>query len=184
MGGQNSIGGSVGVWARNQVQQKSIAQRSRRPQRGIGWWPNSIGGSVGVWAKSVQGEKHRTEVAEGRLGLVVKDSLRRRPGRLGENEIQQKSLARELRGKRDIWVDISKIPPWASGHRATNLWANLARGRRVLPKEFWHSLPKSPLWPLVTSVRCFPGRQISPGTRRCHRKNFGHLPQNPPLWPL
>ncbi len=30
VGGQNSIGGSVGVWARNQVQGESIAQRSRR----------------------------------------------------------------------------------------------------------------------------------------------------------
>ena len=67
VGDQNSIGGSVGVCARNQVQQKSIAQRSRRPQRGDwGWWPKFY-----RWQRGLLGEKsnprgkHRTVVAEG-----------------------------------------------------------------------------------------------------------------------
>jgi hypothetical protein len=112
-----SIGGIVGVWARNQVQQKSIAQRSQRPQRGIwGGWPKSIGGSVGVWAgKSGATEKHRTEVTEGGLGWVAKilSATAWAPGE--KSSPRGKHRTEVVEGD---WVGRSKIlsaTAWASG---------------------------------------------------------------------
>jgi hypothetical protein len=61
-----SIGDSVGVWARNQVQGESIAQRSRRSQREV-WFvvKISIGDSVGVVReiKSKRKASHREETS-------------------------------------------------------------------------------------------------------------------------
>jgi hypothetical protein len=63
---KTSIGDSVGVWARNQVQGESIAQRSRRSQRGSWFVKTSIGDSVGVWARNQPRRgKHRTAATDG-----------------------------------------------------------------------------------------------------------------------
>ena len=90
-GGQNSIGNSVGVCERNQVQQKSIAQRPQRRELGL-VAKTSIGDSVGVWARNQSKRgKHRTEVTEateGELGLVVKTSIGDSVGVWARNQVQ------------------------------------------------------------------------------------------------
>jgi hypothetical protein len=87
VGGQNSIGGSVGVWARNQVQQKSIAQRSQRPQRGI--W--------GGWPKFYRWHRGRLD---GEIGCNRKASHRGHRGGIGVGG--QNSIGDSLGAEREI----------------------------------------------------------------------------------
>ena len=123
MGGQNSVGGSVGVWARNQVQQKSIAQRSRRPQRGIwGGWPKFYRWQRGrLCEKSGATEKHRTEVTEateGDMGWVTKilsvtawASVRG----IGATEKHRTEVTEATEGDWGWWSKILSATAWASG---------------------------------------------------------------------
>jgi hypothetical protein len=120
VGGQNSIGGSVGVWARNQLSGESIAQRSQRPQRGIwGGWPKFYRWQRGPpGEKSGAAEKHRTEVTEATEG----DSggwpkfYRWQRGPLGEKSgATEKHRTEVAEGDWVWWSKILSATAWASG---------------------------------------------------------------------
>jgi hypothetical protein len=101
VGGQNSIGGSVGVWARNQVQQKSIAQRSQRGD--WGGWPKFYRRQPGRRARNqVQGESIALRSWR-EIGLGGQRFYQQQRGRPGENcNRNGQSIVESCSGKRSM----------------------------------------------------------------------------------
>jgi hypothetical protein len=136
VGGQNSIGGSVGVWARNQSPRgKHRTEVTEATEGDLGYWPKFYRWQrERLGEKSDATEKHRTEVTEateGDLGLVAKFywwQLRR----LGEKSGATESIAqRGRRPQRGIGLvaKILSVAAWAFGREIKSKGKASHRGR-------------------------------------------------------
>ena len=124
VGGQEFDRRQHGVWARIRRNGESIAQRSRRSQRGdLGRWPGIR--SATTWRlgeNQAQRGKHRTEVTEvteGGFGLVARNSIGDNHGvwaRIGRNgeSIAQRSR-RSQREDLGWWPGIRSATTWRLG---------------------------------------------------------------------
>jgi hypothetical protein len=117
VGGQNSIGGSVGVCTRNQVQQKASHRGHRGHGGGLGvGGQNSIGGRVGVWARNRCNRKASHRGHRGRIEVGSQKFYWRQRGRPGEKSNPRGKHRTEVaEGDWVRWSKILSATEWACG---------------------------------------------------------------------